>query len=233
MPFELQNIDIETDFPGLARCLFDAHEDPPQKFFHIFFPTHGTTTEAREAAIAEAAVRLKMWHTEDPTSSWQKAIDTDTGRIIGAATWNTYLENPFLEHQPPEAYWFPDDSSRKYAEQALKRFDAPREKIAPKAHQYLFIIYTHPEYRRRGVAQQLLDAGLAKADALGLETYLDSTPPGRPLYEVNGFEYVQENPNIPHNDHPDEKWQEMEEKVGPFMFWLMRRPAQGKQTASQ
>lgn len=72
-----------------------------------------------------------------------------------------------------------------------------------------------------------MDAGLAKADALGLDTFLDSTPPGRPLYEKNDFIYVQENPNIPHNDNPDEKWKEMEEKVGPFTFWLMRRPAKG------
>lgn len=135
MPLKLQEIDPEVDFPGLTRCLFESHEDPPQKFFHIFFPIHGNTAEAREAAIDEGAVRLKLWYTEDPTSSWQKVVDTDTGIIIGAATWNTYLENPFIEYTPPEADWFPDDSSRKYAEQALQRFDAPRAHHGQKPHQ--------------------------------------------------------------------------------------------------
>ena len=69
MPLVLQEIDKNTDFPGLARCLFEAHEDPPQKFFHVFFPTLGSSAEAREAAIDEGAERLKSWHLEDPSSS--------------------------------------------------------------------------------------------------------------------------------------------------------------------
>lgn len=137
MPLQLQEIDKDTDFPALARCLFEAHEDPPQKFFHVFFPILGSNTEAREAAINEGAERLKLWHTEDPTSSWRKVVDTETGQIAGAATWNTHLDNPYPlgKAELPDAYWLPDDGSRKWAEEALIQFEAPRIKHASKPHQ--------------------------------------------------------------------------------------------------
>lgn len=94
--------------------------------------------------------------------------------------------------------------------------------------QDLFNIFTHPSYRRRGAAQLMLDWGVNKADELGLDIFLDSTPQGRPLYEVNGFTYVEENVTELTIESPDEKWNEMDRKIGPFTFWLMWRPKGGK-----
>lgn len=91
----------------------------------------------------------------------------------------------------------------------------------------LFIIFTHPDYRRRGVGQQFMNWGMNKADELGFDFFLDSTPHGRGLYEANKFVCVEENLNIPKKDNPDDKWKEIEEKVGPFTFWLMWRPVGG------
>ncbi|KAF7908455.1 uncharacterized protein EAF01_004210 [Botrytis porri] len=68
MTLQLQPIDSEVDFPALARCLFESYESPSQKFSHIFFPIHGTSDIAHEDAINEAATRLKLWHTHDPSS---------------------------------------------------------------------------------------------------------------------------------------------------------------------
>jgi GNAT superfamily N-acetyltransferase len=92
----------------------------------------------------------------------------------------------------------------------------------------LFIIFTHPDYRRKGIGQQFMNWGKKKADEMNVDLYLDSTPYGRPLYEANGFEYIEENVNIPVTDNPDASWKQIEEKVGPFTFWLMRRPVNGK-----
>ncbi|TQS33217.1 hypothetical protein Golomagni_06446 [Golovinomyces magnicellulatus] len=224
MSLKLQDINKETDFPALARYMFETYEDPPQKFFHLFFPIFGSDTTAREAAIEEAADRLKSWCLQDPTVTWKKVVDTETGRIAGAATWNTHLSNPFANTKPPSAYWFPDDGSRHWAEQALVQYATPRIQHVPRPHQYLFIIFTHPSYRRQGVGQQLMDACLANAEEHGLDTYLDSTPVGRPFYEVNGFQYIQENTTAPQNNSPDAEWKEMDDKVGPFTFWLMLKP---------
>lgn len=94
--------------------------------------------------------------------------------------------------------------------------------------QDLFNVFVLPEFRRRGIGQQFLDWGMSKADELGLEFFLDATPPGKPLYEANGFVIVEENVTAPTKDNPDEKWKQMEEKVSPFTFWLMWRPVGGK-----
>lgn len=88
----------------------------------------------------------------------------------------------------------------------------------------LFVLFTHPDYRRKGVGQQLLNWGVEKADELRLDIFLDSTSPGRPLYETNGFSYLQENHIRPRKDNPDHQWQEVEKKVGAITFWPMKRP---------
>ncbi|KAK8128866.1 hypothetical protein PG984_009974 [Apiospora sp. TS-2023a] len=238
MSLELQPIDPAVDYPALARCLFESYEDPPQRFFHVWFPTHGDGgAEAREAAIAECAARLKLWQDEDSTMHWQKVVDTETGRIAGGALWNIHTENPFDDpssHQP-EVTWFPDDGARRFVEQALEIYNRPKQRAAAKPHLYkraeyildLFIIFTHPDYRRRGVGQQIMDWGMKLADEMGFDLFLDSTPHGRSLYEANGFRYIEENLIIPKTDNPDGQWREMEEKVGPFSFWLMWRPVHG------
>ncbi|GAW13466.1 hypothetical protein ANO14919_028520 [Xylariales sp. No.14919] len=230
MALKLQEIDPEKDFPALANCLFESYEDPPQKFFHVFFPIHGTGDEARQEAIKEAADRLKLWHTHDPSSYWQKVVDEETGKIAGGALWNIHEQNPFANPAPSEPTWFPDDGSRRFVEKALQNHSRPRSQVAQKPHLYLFIIFTHPQYRRKGVGQQFMDWGIKKADEKGVDFYLDSTPYGRPLYEANGFAYIEENINIPTTENPDEKWKEVENKVGPFTFWLMWRPFGGKKS---
>jgi hypothetical protein len=134
MALKLQEIDPEKDFPGLARCMFETYEDPPQKFFHIFFPIHGTGDEAREAAIKEAADRLKLWHTHDPSSYWQKVVEEETGKIVGGALWKIHHENPFVNPPPSEVSWFPDDGSRRFTEKALENHTRPRSEVAQKPH---------------------------------------------------------------------------------------------------
>ena len=69
--------------------MFESYENPPQKFFHVFFPTHGEGKEAHEAVMDEAAKLLYMWHVNDPASYWKKVIDSNTGKIASGA-----LENP-------------------------------------------------------------------------------------------------------------------------------------------
>ncbi|PSN60878.1 hypothetical protein BS50DRAFT_625569 [Corynespora cassiicola Philippines] len=212
MPLELRELDPEQDFLQVAQCLFESYEDPPQKFFHVLFPIHGEGNDARNDAIKEAAERLYLWHVNDPESYWQVVVDTDNGEIVGGAYWKIHKKNPFAEPQSSEATWFPDDSSRAYANQALAQHTAPRAQHFQMPHLYLFIIFTNPEYRRKGVGKTFMDWGKAKADELALDFCLDSTPYGRPLYEANDFVYVYENVNSPKNEKPDETWKQMEKK---------------------
>ena len=49
---------------------------------------------------------------------------------------------------------------------------------------------TAPTHRRLGAASQLVEWGLALADAHQLPTYVESTPAGLPFYLKHGFEKV-------------------------------------------
>lgn len=69
--------------------------------------------------------------------------------------------------------------------------------------------------------------GLEQADKLKFEIYLDSTGPGRPLYEANGFSYIREHHIRPRKETPDREWLDLEHKVGPIVFWPMKRPVSG------
>ncbi|KAI1335035.1 hypothetical protein F5Y15DRAFT_259758 [Xylariaceae sp. FL0016] len=228
MPLELQEVNTEVDFPELARCLFESYEDPPQEFFHLWFPIRGSGAEAREEAIQEGADRLKIWKAHDPTEYWQKVVDTRTGKIVGGALWNIHEENPFANPAADPVTWFPEGGARLFTEKAIENHVRPRSKAAQRPHIYLFIVFTHPVYRRKGVGQQFMSWGMKKADDMGLELFLDATPCGMPLYEANGMVCVDENVNVPVTDIPDEDWKEIERRVGRFSFFLMWRPVGGK-----
>ncbi|KXJ90982.1 acyl-CoA N-acyltransferase [Microdochium bolleyi] len=54
----------------------------------------------------------------------------------------------------------------------------------------LSLIATSPSYQRRGAARALIEPLLALADSQGLQTYLEATAAGRPVYEKLGFREV-------------------------------------------
>jgi GNAT superfamily N-acetyltransferase len=60
-------------------------------------------------------------------------------------------------------------------------------------HAYLGLLATHPDYRGRGIGQQLLAANLADLDARGVPAYLESTNPvNLHRYVRAGFEPIGE-----------------------------------------
>ena len=55
-------------------------------------------------------------------------------------------------------------------------------------HLFFHLIATDPAFFRTGAARAILHAGIAKADALGIDCYLDATEAGLPVYVKFGFE---------------------------------------------
>lgn len=47
-----------------------------------------------------------------------------------------------------------------------------------------------PEYRRQGIARQLMQAGLKITDATGQDIYLEATDMAKGMYEQLGFEVL-------------------------------------------
>jgi GNAT superfamily N-acetyltransferase len=73
----------------------------------------------------------------------------------------------------------------------VERFEASHPREVP--HYYLGLLGTHPDYRGRGIGFGLLAENLAKMDAEGVPTYLESTnPDNNARYERFGFRQVGE-----------------------------------------
>ncbi|KAJ8065484.1 hypothetical protein OCU04_006165 [Sclerotinia nivalis] len=82
----------------------------------------------------------------NPHSHWIQAIDTDTGRIIGAANWLLYKESPYTGEvkEPIVAVWWPEGEGRMYASNYLRQVEAHKERDYNRPHVYLNISFTVP-----------------------------------------------------------------------------------------
>lgn len=130
MPYTLNEVNPDKDFPELIAAEWESYENPHQTFFRLFCPVRGQGPNARLESLEECTRRQLEWHRSDPTSYWQKVTDDETGRIVGGALWKICPTDPF-EHEShgEEAYWYPEGGARDFVTQALGLFEAPRAKM--------------------------------------------------------------------------------------------------------
>ncbi|PQE25900.1 hypothetical protein CJF30_00000642 [Rutstroemia sp. NJR-2017a BBW] len=235
MSFKLEEVDPVKDFTELIECEWISYENPNQTFFRLFCPIIGDGPNAREESLKESTARQLEWHQSDPTSYWQKIVDPKSGKIAAAALWKICPTNPFAhEEDHSEAYWFPEGGQRDFVTQALQRFDAPRARMGQRpqspAHNRLDlnIIYTHPDFRRMGLGDMIMNWGINKAKDMGVEMWLDATVYGVPLYKKHGFVVVNENSLSPEaTGEVSEEWKKIDKELSPMTMWQMWRPAGG------
>ncbi|KAI5458830.1 hypothetical protein BGZ63DRAFT_52758 [Mariannaea sp. PMI_226] len=228
MPFQFLEVDIAKDFDDLIECQWVSYENPLQIFFRMFCPLRGNGPLARAESLQESVSLQLDWHKSDPTSHWVKVVD-DNGNIAGAGLWKVCAENPFAKPDDhSNAYWYPEGETREYVSQCLEQFDAPRRKMGARPQVYLNILFTHPDYRRQGVADLILAWGKQKADEMGVEMWLDATKYGVPVYEKHGFIVVNENRVQPIKEDAGEAWEKIDQELQPMTFWQMWRPIGGK-----
>lgn len=86
--------------------------------------------------------------------------------------------------------WVAEEGGRLVAMSCLNFFFLPpNDRCTSGKTAYLGNMYTHPDYRRHGVAKALLARNLGEARKRGVERLiLNPTEVGRPLYESSGFE---------------------------------------------
>ena len=96
-----------------------------------------------------------------------------------------------------------------------------------------------PQWRQRGLGARLMQWGLAQADRLDLEMYIEASPLGRLLYQACGFDIIEEHSlksNAPADILSDsskaEEWHALQRHYlpHPYMFYSMRRPVQSKRS---
>ena len=141
MPFETTQVTANSDFNELVRVEWESYERPYCSLLRLFFPLRDDGSDARAEAFKESIERQIQWHNGDPTSYWIKAIDTETGRIVGAACWHIYKENPYSTQSDDECTWYPVGEPREMANTLMSQFSMPRTKYMTKPH--ICMVATH------------------------------------------------------------------------------------------
>ena len=91
--------------------------------------------------------------------------------------------------------WIATDAGRPVASAGLLILDWPPHPFDPEGELrgYLLNIYVEPEYRKRGLAHQLVERSMAEARRRGIRVVtLHSSQAGRPIYERFGFHATNE-----------------------------------------
>lgn len=97
----------------------------------------------------------------------------------------------------------------------------------------LNIIFTLPEHQRRGIGRSIMNWGLAKADELGLDCWLDASKYGYPLYQSVGFmTYGSNNIHVDmpayYTENQKAEWEHYKKILLPLENAVMWRPTGGK-----
>ncbi|GIJ90943.1 hypothetical protein Asppvi_009908 [Aspergillus pseudoviridinutans] len=130
---------------------------------------------------------------DDPHAQTIKAIDDETGQVVGWSLWDFY----------PDA-----EAQAKADEEARKRSSTPpatslcpqvyldyqhlKAKIRAKwiggrAAAILQVLVVHPDYQGRGIGTRLLAVGVEEVRRLKLPAWLEASPAGYSVYRKCGF----------------------------------------------
>ena len=134
MQFETTEVSADADFDELVRVEWESYEQPYCRLIRLFFPLLDHGPDARAKALKESTERQLQWHNGDPTSHWIKVVDTETGRMAGAACWHIYEENPYASQSDEECTWYPPGEGREMANSLMGQFLTPRTKYMAKPH---------------------------------------------------------------------------------------------------
>jgi GNAT superfamily N-acetyltransferase len=178
----------------------DAHLDIMWASFgpdlmSVFYP-RGMSASDRAHMKADT---LKALRKSKPTEQtvYIKAIDTDlpaSNQIVSTAKWQIYPRQRTDEELDRDA----EEGGREnmFSEganvEAMKAFFAElvekrRERFGGEPYVLLSVLVVHPDHQRRGLGARQLQWGLDKADELGVQAYLESSPKGKGLYAKYGF----------------------------------------------
>ncbi|KAJ5679333.1 Acyl-CoA N-acyltransferase [Penicillium macrosclerotiorum] len=143
----------------------------------------------------------------------QKAVDLETGRILGYARWrlpSSYETNPddstptWPEAQVPAVEPETETEIRRIAETVVwdpngddnelsDRVDALKKEVTPKTP-YISLEYlaVHPDNQRKGVGTALVKSGMYQADKMKLRIFVHALREGAELYKRIGFQLIAE-----------------------------------------
>lgn len=182
---------VSADLPSLPPIQFAAYA--ASSSIHPFLHPNGTTPQALSAVLHSYTAAFS-----DPSVALLKVVDTSAqnpAAPIALAKWHFYPtpRAPTSSSAPEDPG--PEDTTSNAALAALffGGMNAASDKvIAGRAHARLGTVVVLPEQQGRGAGSMLVRWGCEKADAMGLECFLEASPAGKALYERAGFRAVEE-----------------------------------------
>ncbi|KAK8094887.1 hypothetical protein PG997_001572 [Apiospora hydei] len=177
-----------ADIPSLCDVFFDAFSEDP--ISSRIFPRSSALAQAEildtfTDSVREPDVRVFVVTEESESESASSPSDKKDSKdaILG------YVEWPYSP--PPPA---PETDGQKAQALAQQFFEVmerkQREHMGRQPHWHLAFIGVRQRAQGRGVARQLIQWGIDRADEDGMEAYVQSSPMAAARYRRYGFEDI-------------------------------------------
>jgi hypothetical protein len=142
--FEVQSCDeaeISRVFEIISLAFANDHE-----YFDAIFPAHDTP-EGRKVGTERM---LQIFH-GDPFGNFLKAVDTKTGKIVGAAKWNVYKDGEIPPQPVLDGNYWDNEEDKEFAQALFRGFFEPRQRVIEETNGNLVGMFTgSPQHRLQG-----------------------------------------------------------------------------------
>ncbi|PQE15142.1 Acyl- N-acyltransferase protein [Rutstroemia sp. NJR-2017a BVV2] len=185
----------ESDIPRLATIstsAFSTHDaafrivwgnTPPgahdSAITHLLIPTHSSTRCTMKVEIDGQIAGFALWYLPASAAdeSGNKNLDLRSDpKDVETSGWN-----------PPEGM------NMEFFMQKITCFGEAKKRDYVKGRDMMLdLCFVDPVYQNRGVGKRLLEWGMQKADEMGVDIWLVSTPDAKGFYERAGWETKEE-----------------------------------------
>ncbi|KAL9614716.1 MAG: hypothetical protein Q9204_008817, partial [Flavoplaca sp. TL-2023a] len=190
MPISILPLTTPTSIPTINSIISTtfAHNAP---IVDALYPHHDLP-HGRASAIASLTREFES----KPHARFLMAVDEETGEVVGQANWLIFTageERMGEEGLLGEGAW-DNGEEREWAELLYGGLVRQREgfigEVVGRGERCLVLTFLSvlPAHQRRGAGSQLVKWGTDLADSMGIDTVLEATKAGIPVYEKHGFE---------------------------------------------
>ncbi|EGC48573.1 conserved hypothetical protein [Histoplasma capsulatum var. duboisii H88] len=169
-----------SEIDQVYDVFFAAFKDEP--IMPFLYPRGVDRKAHREGTI--------QWSQQDKTTHIVKCVDTDTGNIVGMASWDIFWR-PGEENgweRPAGIPWLEGEEKERCMSVLGPMWDIRVDLFGRRRYIYLSAVAVHPDHQRGGAGRLLIQWGIDLANQLALPIYTESSEVGFHLYEHMGFE---------------------------------------------